>query len=89
MSAQESVPNHLVKAILVTIFCCLPLGIVAIVFAAQVNGKAAAGDLAGAMEASENANKWSNIGLGIGIVLGVIWFGLMMMGMLSGAAGSM
>ena len=46
------VPNHLVWAILSTLFCCLPLGIVSIVFAAQVDGKRAAGDLAGAQEAS-------------------------------------
>ena len=38
------IPNYLVHAILVTIFCCLPFGIVAIVYAAQVDGKAAVGD---------------------------------------------
>ena len=32
-------PNHLVWAILSTLFCCLPLGIASIVFAAQVNSK--------------------------------------------------
>ena len=32
-------PNNLVWAILSTLFCCLPLGIVSIVYAAQVNGK--------------------------------------------------
>ena len=31
-----NIPNYLVQAILVTICCCLPAGIVAIVFAAQV-----------------------------------------------------
>ena len=31
------------QAILVTLFCCLPFGIVAIVFAAQVDSKVAAG----------------------------------------------
>ena len=41
-------PNYLVWAILTTIFCCLPFGIVSIVFAAQVNGKYAGGDYAGA-----------------------------------------
>ena len=40
-NAPISVPNYLVQAILTTIFCCLPFGIVAIVFAAQVNGKLA------------------------------------------------
>lgn len=46
-------PNHLVWAILSTLFCCLPLGIASIVFAAQVNGKHAAGDVAGAQESSK------------------------------------
>ena len=50
---SQYVPNHLVWAILSTLFCCLPLGIVSIVFAAQVNGKLAVGDMAGAQEASD------------------------------------
>ena len=40
----SNIPNYLVQAILVTIFCCLPFGIVAIVFAAQVNSALAAGN---------------------------------------------
>ena len=38
-----TVPNYLVFAILATVFCCLPTGIPAIVYAAQVNGKLQAG----------------------------------------------
>jgi hypothetical protein len=53
-----SVPNHLVYAILTTLFCCLPFGIVAIVYAAQVDGKLALGDYAGALSLSDNARKW-------------------------------
>jgi hypothetical protein len=49
------VPNHLVWAILATVFCCLPSGIAAIVYAAQVNGKLQVGDIAGAQAASKNA----------------------------------
>ena len=56
---SQYVPNHLVWAILSTLFCCLPLGIVSIVFAAQVNGKLAVGDMAGAQEASDKAKKWA------------------------------
>ena len=37
-------PNYLVWAILSTLFCCLPLGIVSIVFSSQVNSKLTAGD---------------------------------------------
>ncbi len=58
------VPNYLVQAILVTIFCCLPFGIVSIVFAAQVNGKVAAGDYAGATATSNKAKTWAWVSFG-------------------------
>ncbi len=66
------VPNYLVQAILVTIFCCLPLGIVSIVYAAQVNGKIAAGDFDGARRASESAKTWAWISFGSGLGFGLI-----------------
>ena len=56
--------NYLVWAILTLIFCCWPLSIASIVFAAQVNGKYAAGDLTGAQESSRKAKQfalWSAI----------------------------
>ena len=56
--ARPNVPNYLVQSILATLFCCLPFGIVAIVYAAQVNTKLAGGDTAGALTASANAKKW-------------------------------
>jgi hypothetical protein len=65
---SASVPNYLVQAILVTIFCCLPLGIVSIVYSSQVNSKLAAGDVEGAIMASSNARKWAWIALIAGIV---------------------
>lgn len=46
-------------AILSTLFCCLPLGIVSIVFSTQVNSKWAMGDVAGARDASEKAKKFA------------------------------
>jgi hypothetical protein len=55
-------PNNLVWAILVTLFCCLPFGIVSIVYAAQVNGKWQAGDAAGAQESSRKARQWAIYG---------------------------
>lgn len=72
-------PNYLVHAILATIFCCLPLGIASIVFAAQVNGKYASGDYAGAQEASRKAKQfaiWSAV-IGVaGLALYVVFAGL-------------
>lgn len=68
------IQNYLVPAILVTLCCCLPFGIVAIVFAAQVNSKLAGGDVAGAQASAKNAKMWTWISFGCGIVLGIIWF---------------
>lgn len=66
------VTNYLVWAILVTLFCFLPTGIVAIVFASQVNTKLAAGDVAGAVEASNKAKTWTIVSAVVGVVLVVI-----------------
>jgi len=65
-----TVPNYLVPAI-ISIFCCWPLAIPAIIFATQVNGKVAAGDMAGAEDASKKAKMFSFIAIGLG-VLGIL-----------------
>ena len=69
--SSQHVPTHLAPAILVTLFCCLPFGIVAIVFAAQVNGKLQAGDYEGAQSASNNAKTWCWVSFGAGLVIGL------------------
>jgi hypothetical protein len=63
------IPNYLAPAILCTLFCCTIGGIVAIVYAAQVNGKIAAGDYHGAREASNSARTWCWVCFAIGIVV--------------------
>lgn len=65
-------PNYLVWAILSTILCCIPLGIVSIVFSTQVNSKWAVGDVLGAQAASAKAKKFAIWGAIIGVVLNVI-----------------
>ncbi len=76
--AGENIPTYLIPSILTTACCgCLPLGIVAIVYSAQVNGKLAAGDIAGAQAASKSAKMWCFISFGVGIaafILWLIWF---------------
>jgi hypothetical protein len=62
-----TVPNYLVPAI-ISIFCCWPLAIAAIIFATQVNGKLAAGDTAGAEDASKKAKMFSFIAIGLGLL---------------------
>jgi interferon-induced transmembrane protein len=75
--------NNLAIAIVATVvsvvFCCIPHGLVSLIFAMQVNNKAAAGDMAGALNAARQAKMWglisiavAVIGLVLGIVLGVL-----------------
>ena len=74
-----TVPNYLVPAI-ISIFCCWPLAIAAIIFATQVNGKVAAGDVAGAEDASKKAKLFSFIAIGVGLLFYVV------MGLIYGVA---
>jgi hypothetical protein len=74
--SAEQIPNYLWQSIVVTLCCCLPLGVVAIIFSAQVNSKLAAGDAAGARDASDKAKLFCWIAFGLGIV-GNIILGLM------------
>lgn len=84
MPPATSVPNYLVFAILATVFCCLPAGIPAIIYAAQVNGKLQAGDYAGAQAAANNAKMWCWIAFGLGLAFIVLYALLIMVGVLSG-----
>ncbi|EHG23122.1 hypothetical protein HMPREF9332_00874 [Alloprevotella rava F0323] len=51
--------NHLVWAILSTIFCCLPFGVVSIVYAAQVESLYLQGRYEEAVDKSKKAFKWA------------------------------
>lgn len=66
------IPNYLVHSILVTLCCCIPFGIVGIVYAAQVNSKLAINDFVGAKQSSDNAKKWCIIGLVAGLIANII-----------------
>lgn len=81
--AGVNVPNYLVFAIFVTVLCCLPTGIAAIVYAAQVNAKLAAGDVAGAQLASKNAKMWCWISVGAGLLICVLYALLAILGVMS------
>jgi hypothetical protein len=68
VGAYRRIDDHLVEAILTTIFCCLPFGVVAIVYAAQVRSMVRMGDIQEAMRVSESARFWSSVSFWIGLV---------------------
>ena len=72
------IPDYLVQAILITVCCCLPFGIVAIVYAARVKAFLLGGQNAMAQEASDKAKMWCWVGFGIGIVIGGFYMLILM-----------
>jgi hypothetical protein len=74
---EGAIRNYLVPSILVTVCCCQIPGIVAIVYAAQVNALIRAGDFAGARRCSRLASIWMWVALGIGLV-GVALYALVL-----------
>ncbi|BBX64606.1 hypothetical protein MSAS_37800 [Mycobacterium saskatchewanense] len=77
---QREPDNYLVWAILCTVLCCLPFGVVSIVYSTKVSGLWAQGRYAEAQAAANNAKKWAIIGAIVGAVAAVIgailYFGL-------------
>jgi len=70
------IPNYLWQAIVCTACCCVPLGIPAIVYAAQVNTKVVHGDLEGARRSSKNAKMWCWIAFGTGLAWILTYFAI-------------
>lgn len=68
----ETIPNYLWQSIATTVLCCVPFGVVSIIFAAKVNGLIAAGDLTAARDASKKAKFWASLSFGIGLVVIII-----------------
>lgn len=60
--------SNLVWAILTTLICCLPFGVVAIVKACKVDGLWANGQYQEAVNASNEAKKWSIIAAVVALV---------------------
>lgn len=86
---QVQVNSYLWQSIVVTILCCLPLGIPAIIFAAKVNGYVAEGKIAEAQDASAKAKMWCWIAFGLGIVAIIASVAIQVLGFAAlGAAGS-
>ena len=61
--------SYLAWAIIVTILCCLPCGIVSIIYATMVNSRFDRGDVEGAKKASETAQMWIILSITLGLLV--------------------
>lgn len=83
VNGAAPVPNNLVLAIVASALslfcCCLPHGVISLIFALQVQKKADAGDLQGAMNAAKQAKMWAWISIivsAVGLVI-AFFFGVL------------
>jgi hypothetical protein len=68
----ESVDSYLLPALLTTIFCCMPLGIVALIYSGKVSAAKEEDDLEAAMEASRKARRWYRAAIIVSVIANII-----------------
>ena len=65
--------NHLVMAVLVTVFCCLPFGVVALIYSSKVDDLWYRGLYEEAWEYSSKAQRWITISFLTPIVVPMLY----------------
>ncbi|MFT4669543.1 MAG: hypothetical protein ACI9AT_000686 [Ulvibacter sp.] len=75
--ANKPPDNNLVWAIVSTILCCWPLGIVSIIKSTKVNNLWAQGDHAGAKKSADDAKKWAIYSVIGAVIFWVLYIVLM------------
>lgn len=85
---QRPPKTWLTEAILATIFCCVPLGIIGIVNAAKVESTFRDGNITQSKEYSQKAAKFVKLGFWIGLGAGIIYIILIIIFALSDASSS-
>ncbi|MBS1371292.1 MAG: CD225/dispanin family protein [Lentisphaeria bacterium] len=83
-----AINTWLVPSILVTAFCCQPLGVVALVFAALATGHLSSGRYEEAARTASMAGKWLMWALIAGLTFWFIWGGFYLSMALLGAFSS-
>lgn len=72
--------NFLALSILATIFCCLPFGIPAIIYSAQVDSHWNGGRYQEARDASRKAKTWMLVSVILGALIVISYFALIIIG---------
>lgn len=72
--------SHMIWAILSTLFCCLPFGIVAVIKASQVNSNWNAGNYDLAEDASDSAKSWCWASTICGLIVNGLYIALQVLG---------
>ena len=74
MPVGGKIKNYLTESILVTLLCCLPLGIAGIVNASKVDSLVVQGQLGEAQQLADKAKQFITIGAIVGLIAQIIYF---------------
>lgn len=77
---------YLILSIISTLCCCLPFGVVGIVFSAKINSAMLAGNLEEAQNNAKMARIWIIVSFAIGLLTWLIYMVLIVTGAVSGSA---
>ena len=77
---------YLILSIISTLCCCLPFGVVGIVFSAKINSAMLAGNLEEAQNNAKMARIWIIVSFAIGLITWLIYMVLIVTGAVSGSA---
>ena len=77
---------YLILSIISTLCCCLPFGVVGIVFSAKINSAMLAGNLEEAQSNAKMARIWIIVSFAIGLLTWLIYMALIVTGAVSGSA---
>ncbi|MCQ0112976.1 CD225/dispanin family protein [Zhouia amylolytica] len=72
----EKPKNYLALSIISTILCCLPAGIVSIVYATKVDSAYAMGEYDRAANASKNAKTWAIVSIAVAALFWVLYIAI-------------
>lgn len=81
---KPNINNYLIWSILCTIFCCLPCGIVGIVYSNKVNTALNMGNIEEAIKSSKTAKTWNLVGTIVGAVIALIYILIAIFGAAAG-----
>lgn len=81
-TSRERPSTWLWQSIVATVLCCVPVGIVAIVFAAQSQGALNSGDLGLAREKAAKARTWTLASIVAGLLFAIVYVVLVTRGVL-------
>lgn len=85
--SMEKPQKYLIPIIITMFCCCMPAGVVALIYSCQIDSKYNMGDYDGAMKASKTAKTWMFVALGGGLLVWLLYIAYIVFLVMAGSTG--